>query len=270
MTKQFLILGNARTGTTFLQTLLDSHSEIKSYGEILHLLAKPKRQLHQFLEDPINFLENQVYVNHPRPIKAVGFKTLYTQMGEDSIFLSNMDTRNVCLEIKTKREIFSEYMRRNFDLVEIRQRFADLSDYLQAQEDIRIIHIKRKNKLDSYLSRRLAEQSGVWNSTTGSYNVDKIHLDFEDCLKYFQNTEAFENKFDQMFKKHPVITIYYEDMVRDTSQTVSSILTFLGLNMERLSSPLTKQNRREAASLISNYQQLREQFKDHKWKELFN
>lgn len=270
MTERFLILGNARTGTTFLQTLLDSHSEVKSHGEILHLLAKPKKLLHQFLENPIKSLENQVYVSHPPPIKAVGFKTVYTQMGEESIFLSNMDTRNVCLEIKTKRERFSEYMQRNFDLVEIRQRFAELSSYLQAQEDIRIIHVKRKNKLDSYLSRRLAEQSGIWSSKSGSYHVDSIQLEFEDCLKDFQKTEEFENKYDQLFEKHPVITVYYEDMVRNINETVSALQTFLGLTKERLSSPLTKQNRRGAASMISNYKELREQFECDKWKEFFN
>ncbi len=269
MTERFLILGNARTGTTFLQTLLDSHSELKCFGEVLHLLAKPKNLLHKFLEDPVKALENQVYSRFPSPIKTVGFKTVYTQMGEDSIFLWNMESKNACLEIKIKREQFSEYMQRNFDLVEIRQRFADLSRYLQAQEDIKIVHLKRRNKLESYLSLRLAEQSGSWSSTKGPYDVDTVHLEFDDSLNYFQQAEALEKKFDLMFKKHPVLTIYYEDMIRDTSDAVGALQTFLGLSREQLSSPLTKQNRRETASVISNYQQLKEQFNDYKWLEYF-
>jgi len=69
----FAILCTSRTGSTWLHTLLNSHTSILSHGEIINHHHKQGLQPE---------LEEMVFHNYPNAIKAVGVKIFY---GDDSI-----------------------------------------------------------------------------------------------------------------------------------------------------------------------------------------
>jgi LPS sulfotransferase NodH len=262
---RFIVIGMARSGTTYLQTLLSSHDQVVSYGEVFHLLAKRRVDLFEITRNPTEYVNREIYKPHPEHIKAVGYKMVYTEMGSGNIFLREMETRDVAANTKERRERFSLFMQTNFDLVKVRQRFADHLTYLENDPNIKVIHVRRRNRLEILLSTKLASRSGVWRSTSGSYLRGPIHLDFEECLRFFEETDTLENRYASLFRDHRVIQVFYEEMIGDTSSSLEEVQSFLGVEHKLLSSPLRKQNKLRAPDAISNYFELREEFRDTKW-----
>jgi len=84
---RFVILSSARTGSNLLQTMLSSHEQIASYGELFNqddpgriLWNNPRPSSAEDVAlrdaDPCGFLERRVFAV-PRSVRAVGFKLFY-------------------------------------------------------------------------------------------------------------------------------------------------------------------------------------------------
>ena len=266
---KFIIIGNARTGTTYLETLLRSHPQIVSRGEVFHLLAKQKNGLTGIINDPIGYVNKFVFKPYPPQIKAAGYKIVYSQLGADNVFLRKMDTTDVSPKTKEKRDAFSLFMQTNFDLIRARQRFADYLVHLEHDRDVKVIHLKRRNKLETLLSKKLASRSGAWNSLAGSYLSGPIYLDFKECLEFFKAIDSLEKKYDSLFQNHDLIEIFYDDLIKNTHEQLTTIQAFLCVSHEYLNSPLKKQNTLRASEAISNYFKLKEMFEDTEWINYF-
>ncbi len=76
---RFIIIGIARSGTTYLQTLLSSHNQIISHGEVFHLLRQGRVDLHDIVRNPIEYINREIYRPHPEHIKAVVYKMVYRE-----------------------------------------------------------------------------------------------------------------------------------------------------------------------------------------------
>lgn len=266
--KKFLIIGSARSGTSFLQTLLDSHHQIASHGEIFHLLVYRNR-LVEICDNPIQYMKKRVYKSYPEHIKTVGFKGLYQQLGKDNNFLGNMATESVHSDICQRRKSFMERRNRVLDVEKARQAMSSALKWLVDDEELKIIHIKRANKLSTLLSKYLAERSDVWNSLRGLYSINSIRLEFEHCLGFFKNIESKEKEYDRLFRKHPVLHVTYESVVEDTDKQSKKILDFLSVDNQKLWSPLKKQNQLHAPQLIDNYSELKSRFASTPWSQYF-
>src|SRR5262245_35796159 len=87
---RFIILSRGRSGSNLLRGLLNSHSQIITFGELFrsydsigwefpnydHYLQY-RRLISLFQNDPANFLEKKVFRKFPKHIAAVGFKIFY-------------------------------------------------------------------------------------------------------------------------------------------------------------------------------------------------
>ncbi|MGR9098971.1 MAG: sulfotransferase [Gammaproteobacteria bacterium] len=272
---KYLVLGNGRTGTTLLHTLLNSHPQIVSHGEVLHLLVRHKNKLYGDLQalihHPIGYFNENIYGDFPDRIKAVGFKLIYKQIGGQSVFLHKMDVRDAGEGIKASRENFSRYMERHFNLNEVRSRFDELVDWLRKDSEIKVIHLKRKNKLHTVLSEKLACRSGIWNSLNAgdAYAPQPIDLDYDECLNSFREIDAWEKKGDRLFQHHETMEIFYEDLIKNTEFISMEIQGFLGVDYQALYSPLKKLNNSDASKIISNFSSLAAHFKNTEWIDFF-
>lgn len=266
---RFVIIGAARSGTTFLQSLLTSHPEIVCFGEVFHLLSRRGHDLDAIVRDPIGYVSDTVYRSYPSPIRAVGYKMVNTQIGAESFFLSELDTSHVSAATKEKRDDFSAFMAATYDLAEIRARFAGFADFIRSDHDLRVIHIQRANKLEMLLSLRLAGLSEAWNSTAGEYLSDGVVLDPEECERFFVATEQREQACVELFANHPALAVSYDDLASDTEACMAGVQEFLGVPVARLSSPLKKQGQRAVAEVISNFAELKTHFCGTEWEQLF-
>ncbi len=266
---RFVIIGQARTGTTFLQTLLDSHGQIVAYGEVFHLLSRRDLDLEEIVSDPVGYVEGTLYRPYPEAIKAVGYKMLYDQIGGNNAFLRELKTDGVPVETEKRRKGFSGFMRSRFNLEEVSRRFDGFEAYLESDRELKIIHLKRINRLESLLSAKRAARSGAWTSVAGSYVSGSTRLDYKECLDFFRQVGAREAKYDYLFRRHEKIEISYESLAGNTGSAMRLIQDFLAVEHGPLVSPLKKQNEHPVAGVISNFSELKKSFEGSIWARYF-
>ena len=239
---RFIVLGRSRVGSNFLRGLLNSHSQVIAFGELFQKYDQIEwgfssydqspRQLSLMQEDPEGFLEQVVFGKYPRKTAAVGFKIFYYHAQEGSQ--------------------------------------KSLWPYLRAQQDLRVIHIKRANILETVRSRKLAKITDKWANTIGTDEAyPKIHLSFEECLAAFTQTREWETLYDNYFCDHSKIEVMYDELASDYNSEMQRVQRFLGVNCEILKPSTFKQSSGSLSDTISNYFQLKKEFAGSEWQVFF-
>lgn len=239
---RFIILSRSRTGSNFLRGLLNSHKGIVVYSEFFKSNASIEwgfpgykdngSTLSLFQNDPVSFLEKRVFQKYPRHIGAVGFKLFYYHARDDQW---NM-----------------------------------LWPYLQNDTQIKIIHLKRKNILETHLSRQRAMLTDKWANITGEKEAQPaIQISYEECLQDFVQTRTWEQDAEAYFSQHPLMNIYYEDLAADYQVKMKEIQGFLGVKPEPVAPQTFKQASLPLSKSITNYWELKEKFSGTPWETFF-
>jgi len=244
--QKFIVLTRARTGSNFLVTLLQSHPSIRAFEEIFPN-TKKERKIHwgyvkyprssevlrMRKEKPVKFLDEVVFRKFPPSVSAVGFKLFYSQP-----------------QSAERQQIWQ---------------------YLEADKEIKIIHLKRDNLLKACLSQYLAQTTNQWILKDEKYrqNSVAVQLDYDDCVKLFEETKKWEEEYDSFFSKHQKIEVIYEKLLQNTIQETKQIQQFLGVKLQRLYSLTLKQNKGALSEKISNYYELKLKFENSPWSKFF-
>jgi LPS sulfotransferase NodH len=242
--RRFVIVGIARTGSTLLIDLLNSHSQALAFGELFRssdaigwdvrpfTTLQNGRLLTLYQSDPLTFLQRNVFRSWPREIAAVGFKLFY-------------------------------YHARVHP-------YSAIWDYLSMETDVRILHIKRRNILEQFLSLQRAHLSNIWSSTQLSKEITPpLRLEAEACKMHFSRVRRFEAECDTFFARHLVKSVYYEDLIARRAAEMQDVFDFLGLRKEPVSAQIVRQRTEPLASVIANYGELKEFFVNTEWAEFF-
>lgn len=238
--QKILLLGTARVGSTLLQSYLNEHPEIYCEGEIyntdhLKMYGKASKLKEQMNNEPLRFLNNYGYPKHSKKIKFAGFKLFYSHFNTE----------------KTKI----------------------LWDYLFENKDIKVIHIKRKNLLRNFVSLKIAAKTNEWRSFNQSSNTieKKIKLSKEECLQEFETQKITTLNLDNKFKDHNTIEIFYSDLVKNKQETMDNIFQFLNTKSIKIQDTILKrQNPEPISELITNFEDLKDKFKNTEWEVFFN
>jgi len=262
-----------------LVSLLNAHPQVTCFREVLN-------PAHEFIiygvegydndraadralrdADPVAFLLQRIFCAHPAGTAAVGFKTQYEQ-----IWL-------------VPRAL----------------------EWLLAQDDLRVIHLRRRNLLRARVSIRIAQMTGVWmerkppplaglltpanalralrhpgratkvvratlrpKRPAADARQQPIALSLDECRFYFNWVEQNAAQYDDAFKGHPLVTLYYEDLVGDRRRRLEEVQKFLGVRPQSLPVATRQQNPEPLRELIANYDELRAAFKDTKYAEFFD
>ena len=169
---KFIILCRSRTGSNLLINLLESHSKMRLFYELFSNNHKPNKFWDFVNQDsqtvwemkqnnPADFLDKLVFREMPEYISAVGFKIFYyhAQKGRE-------------------RSVWN---------------------YLKDTKDIKILHLKRKNILKTYLSQETAFKTNNWVSKNKyeKINQPSINLNYNSVLKAFQKTRQREQEAEK-------------------------------------------------------------------------
>jgi len=181
---------------------------------------------------------NWVFSRHPFFIKAVGFKIHYDHPADNY--------------------------------------HCGIWDDLKAMENLRVIHLTRKNILRSYLSEKIAKESGVWatkNSagTTGNRMGNKAMVDFsvEELTNVFEKTQAYEQTAVEMFTGHPILDMHYEALANNPETEINRVADFLNIPHFHPRTKLKKQNPRKLSDMIFQYHELKDAFSNTPWQDFF-
>jgi LPS sulfotransferase NodH len=262
--KKFIILSTQRSGTSYLSNLLQSHSKIVCYSELFH----PERcsfDYPLFPEDtdekvlqfrnskPKKFLKEMIFRGYEENFKSVGFKIHYPQL-ED-------------------------------------KRFKPATSWLKKDRKVMVIHLIRKNFLNTLVSHKLALGSKIWwqadplitqkakqigiidaerkETDISTYDSQQLFIPFEEALLYFEHLEQQIIWWRKTFEKHPVLEITYEELIIPDSPNISEIQQFLGVDPMPLFSRIIKQKKRTNHEIITNYNILKEKCQGTRWASFF-
>ncbi len=265
--RRFMILSGARTGSHMLAQALNSSPHTTCFREVFNGRLDfiqfgvegyddfSPRDIALRKEDPVRFLHERVFCRHPEEIHAVGFKFHYGHHWD----------------------------------------FPGILDKLVDDTELRVLHLHRRNALRMLVSLKLAESTGVWlregTSKATRANVLKalrhplkavrraqrllrhpqplkqsprarVTISPEELLQFIVQTKMRSSHFDNVFREHPKLTVYYEDVLDQGDDVFGEAQSFLGVEPGPLAVTLRRQNPEPLGELIENYDELYEAYKD--------
>jgi LPS sulfotransferase NodH len=270
--QRFMILTSARTGSNLLLSLLSGHPSIKMYGELFNLDKLRRDELVQTLDDPIEYLRKRVYKAHPVGTTAVGFKMFYEHLTPD-YFSKPIDPAETSERLKEQFVQLSTFLQTNYDRTMLSGRFSATWDFLTSDRPLAIIHLKRRNMLNTLISLKTAYVTDAWWRLNGIKHAGitrtTLRLDPQECERYFRKLDECMEKADRMFEDHRKLEIVYEDLLEKREEELRRVLAFLNVQHRLLSTRLEKQILAPVSELVENYGQLRQYFQQTKWNLFF-
>ncbi len=244
----FLIACPARSGSTMLVRLLQSHPDIWANGEVF--VGRNGREIGALagvygkkIREEKGAKDSLVKELRKEPIKFFYKYVLDAQGKKVSGFKLKSD----------------ELIKRNY---------AFLKDIVSKDKDIKIIHLNRRNLLKRYLSWCVVNKmTGVTLVTNEQEapDVKKIRLDPKECLKDFEMAEKREIFLRDLFKDHRSIDVEYENLVSSPDEWHFKLCDFLGVSKKRLTTSTKKIISNKLSDSIENYEELYSFFKNTKY-----
>lgn len=247
---KFVLLGHARSGSTLLVASLIDHPQVHLFGELFNMVASERERSFSFglrpclasvphdsvapidaklfyqpEEDAAEFIEQKVFYRHANEAVAVGFKIFYHQ----------------AFETPASEKAW---------------------EYLFAHREIKVIHLMRRNLLESFLSLQIALQTDEWTRSIGDVSprpeLPPQHLGVNECVEYFEEIGRHRERVRNGFCNHEVLEIEYErDVCLNFQETIHRIHTFLDVPCRDGRQFLQKQALHKPWQKISNYAELK-------------
>jgi LPS sulfotransferase NodH len=247
----FIVIGHPRSGSTLLKEAIDQHLALKIYGELFHQDENERKNTHFIKkinnekvyykggnEDALNFLFAHIWGDDNSAYHAVGFK------------------------------LFAE----RIQCIGADKLFLRLKNV----PNIHVVHIIRENYFDMWVSRKKAEQSGVWRMSVSDEapiskrEIQPIHADPENLMHYFNQLNNNNTFFQRHFKDVPYHAVYYNVLVGKFQEQMDIVYRFLNVKPMICKMTLKKQNINPHQQFILNYDELAAFFKTTQYGLFFN
>jgi hypothetical protein len=228
----FILAGTQRTGTSFIESTLDSHPEICSFGEIFLFRKGRGANIVSGYRHYINQAPAKRMVRHYLARRGL-IKEYLDQLGSDC--RGSAVGFKLMLGQTRILPCVPEYIRHN---------------------NYRVIQIVRRNPLKIYLSRAALRRSKVAH-TDRKLKVQKIMIPTERLVSHLDKV-LWENCWaERTFPDLDRLAVYYEDFVASREEQLRKISEFLGIApYEGMKSDLIKLNPDKLSDLIENFEEV--------------
>jgi len=152
---------------------------------------------------------------------------------------------------------------------------SDIWKHLVNIKNLHVIHLKRRNILRTLISRKIAGSQKVWSVKKASNFLipsqsKSIEFNALELEKGFIVTREWEKKGDDLFRNHPLLNVFYEDLVKEPEESFKKITGFLGVCYVQPSTDLQKQNPEKTTDLLLNFDELKSHFANTEWQQFFD
>lgn len=238
----FLVICHSRTGSNFLLWLLTSHSHILHIGE-------PFGNYH---------IRQPWVISHIREIGSVAY------LKEGLQRLGNEDA----VIFKIVYEHLEPHYAEHWGITDM----DDLQEFIVNSPGLKVIHLKRRNRLQNLISHRIANVTKEYILFNPNKRVNDIQIELtpEECETEFSRIAELEKHYDALFAHHPMLEVWYENLYADTQGEGKRILQFMGMKQRRLQEQTVKQNIRPVTEVVKNYQALKAYFAGTIWEGIFD
>lgn len=207
-----------------LHTCLQRHTRIESHSEVfnIELYESDPERIGAICRDPLEYLNEYVFVDYAAITRAVGFKMLYSQCP-------------------------AQYCP-SFLLWLI-------------ESGTRIIHLKRRDTLAMYVSGLIARKEQRWHvlEEESAENIEpkSILVPQNEYLDFLTDLTAEVQSYDRLLHNVSHIEIYYEDLIANMDWELKRVTNFLGVRFEDGMRPMTKKRVTQPLSeIVSNFNDL--------------
>ncbi len=275
---RFLILAEARSGSTMLKDALNSSPRINCFSEVFNVAYdgvmyggvegydnNSPEDLALRDRDFRAFLRERIYCRNPDEVEAVGFKHLVGR-GYASPF-------------------------------------TGLLPHLAEDRQIRVLYLRRRNVLKRLVSLKLAMATGVWADLPKpgltpamvlraarrplraatklprllqlvkprqKFLRPQVAVSKEELFGAMIGAEQSALHSHDLFRDHQLLTLFYEELVEQRDESFRQAQEFLGVEPEPLEVALRKQNPEPLPELLSNYDELFEAYRNSKHAWMFD
>lgn len=230
----FVIIGSQRVGTTWFRTLLDSHPRIRCYGEVLNLNDVTERSYPKFIHESASRLILH-HINRK--------KVLYTYL--DELLFGRSDDGVVGFKLMYSMMTWWPYQ------------FPMAMGYVRERR-LAVIHLTRRNVLQTHISRVTARTNGVWHTDKTLKGCPRVTVPAAELLKSLDRIRRQDEVWTHKLTALSPLSISYEELVNDFDAVSMRILAFLNVDPSvSLKSSLKKINPNNFRQIIENYDAVR-------------
>ncbi len=250
-------------------SLLNAHEHAKMHGELFNLDTLPEASLKEILTDPVQYLDKKLNGPVPAGVRAVGFKLFYDHLTRD-YFRKMVNCNEAADNVLQRFSRLESFLEENTTHEELYAKCTDTWHYLGRDTELKVIHLRRKNKLETLVSLKTAFLTDEWVQVNTRQRAKMVlHLDFEECLQYFNKLETYEHQYPALFGGHQAIEVTYEALIEKTGEEMNRIFLFLGLPQRPVRTIMKKQIVHPLPEIIDNYAELKESFSATRWQAYF-
>lgn len=241
--RPFVIVGSNRTGTNFLLHLLKTTGDVVGFAELFsshgpfwsertYAPLSSTRARKLRERDPAQFIERAVFRRYPLFIRAVGFKAHYGQL----------------------------------------EKYPTALAWLRNQDDLVILHLRRRNLLAIAASKRRAQISGQRLQASSDSTVDSRQVAL-DPAGLFEAFDVYDRNLDwpeRNLPKATVVNLCYEDLVSDMSNALSRLPELLGIDSSKAIAATAKQNPLGWRGVVTNVDEIESAIGGSRWAYLLD
>jgi len=239
MTK-FVIAGLQRTGTTLIQTALDSHPAIRCLDELFLFTYG---------------------IPHIKRARGAGVDQSYRQYIAKS-------WGNFTMDIFARRKGVYRYLEDLFAIPDYQaigfklmlaqlRRFPMVMDYIR-EHNFSVVHVIRSNLLKTHVSRVRTRVTGIAHSEHKVAQVS-FRLETGNLVRDLQRIAAENDKWKSLAEDLPYMMLTYESFVANREEYNNRLLEFLSIeDKQQLVSPHKKVTSNSLEDVIDNYDEVRD------------
>ena len=246
-TPRAAIVASARSGSTWLVSLLDSHPAIRFEGELFNLEHAPRAAI----SDPAGYLA--AHLERPGQHRIAGCKILYHQgrLAYLNDFLAEMGSgRTASVDWR------SVFPNRPVTLDQV-PALPRAWEAIRDQGRTRIIHLRRRNLLRQHLSHQMlmkASRAG-WQARAPA-RPRRMIVSTDRMLASFGDTVRAGGEVACFFAGNPTLDVFYEDLSDDPRGHCERILGFLAVRRMPLRFDQRPRARPRLRQVIENYDEV--------------
>ncbi|GAB3288500.1 Stf0 family sulfotransferase [Parahaliea aestuarii] len=235
----FIIVGAPRTGSTLLVRTLNSIPGICCHGELLNA-GKVVGYVDDF--DTINASETERKAHRERLTRW-----------RDSDPEGFLDAALKADSVAGLKLLYGAILH---------PRWRETVDSLLAGSRLKIIHLRRRNRLRRYLSEQVMKTTGATHSGLGGganrFKRNKLHIDVQAFQRSESTIEQQAKKVSALCSSQPTLEVDYENLAQDFDSEIRRVTEFLGVDIGSgsIRPALEKIGANDLREAISNYAEL--------------
>ncbi|MCF8063144.1 MAG: hypothetical protein K9M82_11550 [Deltaproteobacteria bacterium] len=142
--------------------------------------------------------------------------------------------------------------------------------------DVKIIHLKRKNRvkeaLSELLSNILKEKINDYNIYSSEERLDPIHVDYREFNWTLRLREDLDSKLNDYIStmKLPVLPIFYEDLLLGLDDQLKKIFQFIDVKNSKTKSGMVKHTNEDLRKVITNFDEIKKKYLNTDYEMMFD